>query len=92
MEGGLVADGDGAVALEWPVTGTTPDLPQNGRRPSVRNLLPAWAFTRGADDGNRTRTVSLESASFALICRLTSGATGPQVTVRHPRSPGLMAR
>ena len=29
------------------------------RRPSVRNLLPTWAFFMRADDGNRTRTVSL---------------------------------
>jgi hypothetical protein len=31
----------------------------NDRRPSVRKSLPTWAFMIRADDGNRTRTVSL---------------------------------
>jgi hypothetical protein len=33
-----------------------------------------------------------ESAPFGAVCGLTWGAASPQVTVRHPRSPGLMAR
>jgi hypothetical protein len=34
---------------------------EDEKRPSARKSLPAWAFTLGADDGNRTRTVSLGS-------------------------------
>lgn len=36
-----------------------PINPLNDRRPSVRKISPIWAFVLRADDGNRTRTVSL---------------------------------